>query len=47
MNVRLGSVIVGLSLVATVGVNGIGLEYGVDQDKPKTKKAQNPQYDFE
>ena len=47
MNVRLGSVIVGLSLVATVVVNGIGLETGVAQDKPKAKKAQKPQYDFE
>ena len=47
MNVRLGSVIVGLSLVATVVVNGIGLESGVAQDKPKAKKAQKPQYDFE
>ena len=47
MNVRTGSVVVGLSLVAALIAGGIGLETGIAQDKPKAKKAKKPQYDFE
>ncbi len=47
MNVRTGSVVVGLSLVAAVIAGGIGLETGIAQDKPKAQKALKPQYDFE